>query len=471
MELAPRYYWRGSTYDRYTGSGWATRNTEPIAYQAGQPMITETMTATMTSTHRSVRQWVQMEGERGGLLYAAGTPVAVDHDYEAAWRPSNDLFNVKAPGAEEYQLDVLVPNLAESTLRAAPAVYPDWIKTRYLELPKTLPERVRTLARDLTATAPTPYDRAKAIESYLRTYTYTLDLPAPPPGVDVVDYFLFKLKRGYCDYFATSMVVLARAAGLPARLVVGYATGALDPIASRYNVVEADAHSWPEVYFPEYGWVEFEPTSGRPPITRAPEPITSTLTLDFTSVEPLMAQQARLGAQRFLAAIGFAGLLMVAALGWFLAERWRLGRLAPATAIARLYARMYGHGRRLDVAQEIGDTPYEFSAALNQRLQTLQPKQPEAWSMGGTDEGADKTEPSQLAPQDQVSRLADLYVRSRYSPHLQDEVARASAIGLWLSLRRKLWRMSLRYQFQRRFLRRRAGRSTGGAGAQDQHPA
>jgi transglutaminase-like putative cysteine protease len=81
---------------------------------------------------------------------------------------------------------------------------------------------VLALARDLTATEPTPFDRARAIEAYLRTYPYTLDLPSPKLDRDVVDYFLFDLRQGYCDYYATSMVVLARAAGLPARLAVGY---------------------------------------------------------------------------------------------------------------------------------------------------------------------------------------------------------------------------------------------------------
>ena len=151
------------------------------------------------------------------------------------------------------------------------AIIPDWVANRYLTLPDELPYRVRQLALDLTAVQPNPYDRALAIEGYLREFPYTLNLPAPPANRDVVDYFLFDLKKGYCDYYASAMVVLARAAGLPARLVVGYNSGLYDPQQANYKVTEADAHAWAEVYFPGYGWVEFEPTGGRPPIERPGE--------------------------------------------------------------------------------------------------------------------------------------------------------------------------------------------------------
>ena len=74
----------------------------------------------------------------------------------------------------------------------------------------------------------------------------------------------FDLQKGYCDYYATSMMVLARAAGLPARMVIGYSSGSYDVGLEVYVVTEAQAHSWVEIYFPDYGWVEFEPTAGRP---------------------------------------------------------------------------------------------------------------------------------------------------------------------------------------------------------------
>ena len=148
----------------------------------------------------------------------------------------------------------------------SPSVYPAWVRKQFLALPDSVPERVLALARDLTASEPTAYDRALAIQNYLREYPYTLEISAPPAGRDVTDYFLFDLKKGYCDYYATSMVVLARAAGLPARLVAGYANGSYDFENAQYVVTENYAHSWVEIYFANIGWVEFEPTASQPAI-------------------------------------------------------------------------------------------------------------------------------------------------------------------------------------------------------------
>ncbi|MEK7275740.1 MAG: transglutaminase domain-containing protein, partial [Chloroflexota bacterium] len=262
----PRYYWRSTTYDRYTGRGWATGGLETLKYEAGDRALEPA-----PPYRRVVREQVQFAGDLGGLVYVGGALVTLDHDFTVAWRTYQDAFGAETEAAN-YQALAAVPTASEAQLRAAGAVYPAWVRDRYLALPDDVPDRVLALARDLTATAPTPYDRARAIENYLRTnFAYTLDLPAPPPRRDLVDYFLFDIKRGYCDYYSSSMVVLARAAGVPARLAVGYASGTYDVAKGRYLVTEADAHSWVEVYFPSYGWIEFEPTAARPVIDRAAE--------------------------------------------------------------------------------------------------------------------------------------------------------------------------------------------------------
>ena len=122
----------------------------------------------------------------------------------------------------------------------------------------------------MTGSEPTPYDRVRSIERYLRTFPYTLDVPHPPASRDLVDYFLFDLKEGYCDYYASAMVVLARAAGIPARLAIGYASGDYNEKSRRFMVTGADAHSWVEVDFPNTGWVPFEPTASRPLLEAEP---------------------------------------------------------------------------------------------------------------------------------------------------------------------------------------------------------
>lgn len=92
--------------------------------------------------------------------------------------------------------------------------------------------------------------------------------PVPPPGTDVADFFLFDLREGYCDYYTTAFAVLARLNGLPTRFATGYIGGHWELETGEWTITEAEAHSWPEVYLPEIGWLPFEPTGGRPSLRR-----------------------------------------------------------------------------------------------------------------------------------------------------------------------------------------------------------
>jgi hypothetical protein len=319
-----------------------------------------------------------------------------------------------------------VPSAGEAELRSSGQGYPAWIIERYLVLPDSIPDRVLALARDLTATEPTPYDRALAIERYLRRFPYTLDLPPPPADRDLVDYFLHDLRKGYCDYLASAMVVMARAAGLPARLVTGYATGTYDQAESRYVVTEANAHAWPEIYFPDYGWIEFEPTAGLPAIKR---PALSPVQVQGDSeapIEPIMAYRTRVRRTWWL---GAAAGLLVLALGstgvWLLVDRWRLRRLAPKAVAIYLYERLHRYGRWLGVLLPQGATPHEFAAEMGTRLRSMA-------------RGRHRYEVLDSAP-DEVCWIVGLCTRALYSSHNPRELEQAKAIKIWNRLQRRLW--------------------------------
>ncbi len=171
----------------------------------------------------------------------------------------------------QYTLVADVSTASEERLRAAATTYPDWVRKRYLQLPAHQPARIADLARQLVtdAGATTPYDKAKVIESYLRAnYKYDTHVTRPPPGTDYVDYFLFDNKTGFCEYYSTAMVVMLRTLGIPAREATGFAPGEQDKDSGEYVVRESSSHAWPEVYFPEYGWIEFEPTPSQGVIYR-----------------------------------------------------------------------------------------------------------------------------------------------------------------------------------------------------------
>jgi transglutaminase-like putative cysteine protease len=149
---------------------------------------------------------------------------------------------------------------SEEALRSFPEEYPLGILERYIQVPDSLPERVSVLAVDIMAGATNVYDKAVAIETYLRTLEYTVALQTIPHDADTVDYFLFESGEGYSDYFASAMIMMLRTQGVPSRLVLGFGPGEIDPDEEGFLVRDKDSHSWPEIYFPNVGWVPFEPT-------------------------------------------------------------------------------------------------------------------------------------------------------------------------------------------------------------------
>ncbi|MEX0979514.1 MAG: DUF3488 and transglutaminase-like domain-containing protein [Gemmatimonadota bacterium] len=129
----------------------------------------------------------------------------------------------------------------------------------HLQLPE-LPDRIRTLADSLAAGHDTQYDRARAVERWFHEeFTYTLQLPRTPREA-TVDHFLFERRAGHCEYFSTGMVVLLRAMGIPSREVNGFLGGEWNDFGEYLAVSQNQAHAWVEVWFPQIGWVIFDPT-------------------------------------------------------------------------------------------------------------------------------------------------------------------------------------------------------------------
>ncbi|MGD8968909.1 MAG: transglutaminase-like domain-containing protein, partial [Anaerolineae bacterium] len=438
---APRYTWRSHTYDRYMGSGWGAGETETMGYAAGVPAYTQRLT-----TERVVRQEVRVVNDAGGLLHAAGTLMVADHDYRVAWRSPEDPFGATIR-AMSYRADSLVPIANEKRLRADGSDYPGWVRERYLGLPESVPERVLALARDLTATEPTPYGRAQAIEMYLRRFPYTLDVPLPPGGRDVVDYFLFDLRKGYCDYYASAMTVLARAAGLPSRLAVGYASGSYDWDNARYVVTEADAHAWPEIYFPSHGWVRFEPTAGVAPVEHTDEANSPTWAEPEEALEPAVSGWGIVQWTWWQGMIGGLVAVGLAAGAWWALDRWRLLRQQPVAALASLYGRLRRCGRRLKVPMQAGDTPHEFGAAFEGWLaDAARGRSRDELERGRRGTGQGRLGAAVAAGAEELAWLTGLYARASYSQRSPGADERARAVRVWGRLR---WRLVLARLWQR----------------------
>lgn len=426
----PAHYWRSITYDWYFGRGWATTGTEDVEYEAGE--VANPFEPEEDPNYRRVRQNVRLVGEdMGWLVYVSGQLMSVDEPYKVAWRQGDEIFAATTE-AVTYRADSYIPVVTEEELRAASTDYPDWLLERYLRLPDETPERVKSLARDLTATQPTPYDRAKAIESYLREFPYTLNVPQPGLQEDIADFFLFELQEGYCDYYATSMVVLARSAGLPARMVVGYITGTYDSTNARYIVTEADAHAWPEIYFPGYGWIEFEPTGGRPPIDRAESEDEEIVWPEDSEIEPLVDRGPGAAISEALTIGEWLLIGLGSVIGFILLATGIDGLVlltlgAPNVLLSRIYGRLRRFADRLRVEIREGDTPYELADALKSRVAMI--TQGRGWLKPGVKPAADE-----------MDLLIDYYVRQWYSraPEMTRKVRR-SLVSTWWRLRWRLW--------------------------------
>ena len=227
------------------------------------------------------------------------------------------------------------------------------------------------------------------------------------------------------------MTVLARAAGLPARLVVGYASGLYDPQQARYKVTEADAHAWTEIYFPGYGWVEFEPTGGRPPLERAGENGQPAIN-PYLPEQPLppITQLARSSAPIWKGVLSALAILLILVwLTWLAGERIWLNRLSPGRATQVIYRRLFQLAARLQVPLGSSSTPHELVSLLSQRLDEIIPAGSRdallRWFTGET------------------RQLTDLYASSIYSPNPPGEIEKKTAIRTWHKLQPYFWRARL----------------------------
>lgn len=278
-EQGIRYYWRSRTFSYYDGGRWTP--TASLRLTVPEPGYSIQNPAALPDTRTPLDQHFTMVLDASRLVYAApqpefiNLPVAIDLSYVDESRQQVDVsvirpLNVLHTG-DQYTVSSSITVANAPSLRVADTSYPAWIQAEYLQVGGSVTQRTKDLAWQIVteAGAVTPYDQAKAIERWLRAHiVYDETIPGPPPGADPVDWVLFDSLRGYCNYYASAMIVMLRTLGVPSRMAAGFSQGEWDPTTESYLVRERDAHTWVEVYFPGFGWVEFEPTAAQEPLDR-----------------------------------------------------------------------------------------------------------------------------------------------------------------------------------------------------------
>ena len=252
--------WRGIALDYFNNRGWTkSKQLADIPFEKiekGYFIVNQTERA-----NKMVVQTVYLEPIQTPVLFTLSRPIAVEGNFQRITKDAENSLNVKISGTERvsYKVhsDTFLPSL--NTLKNDNQPY-TLQSSRYLQLPDDLDEKIEDLTAKVTAGKKNRYDRAKAVESYLQdNFGYTLDLKAT--GEQPLSDFLFNVREGHCEYFATAMAVMLRTQGIATRVVNGFQSGSYNETADVYVVKQKDAHSWVEVYFPEENaWVPFDPT-------------------------------------------------------------------------------------------------------------------------------------------------------------------------------------------------------------------
>ena len=256
--------WRGVALSAFDGRVWSNSYDQTQVRPAGDgsyrlaPLVDPRDASVVVG--RSIRYRVLMEPVGTNVFFLAERPQSLTGNFrQVSTDAGGAVYNLDADQPiNRYEAVSQLPETDIDELRLAANTAPVGMDG-YLKLPP-LDIRISKLAEEITAPAPSNYDKAIALERYLSTrFGYTLELPRTLPQ-DPLANFLFERKKGHCEYFASSMAVMLRSLRIPSRIVTGFRGGEYNDLTGQYVVRASDAHSWVEAYFPGSGWISFDPT-------------------------------------------------------------------------------------------------------------------------------------------------------------------------------------------------------------------
>jgi transglutaminase-like putative cysteine protease len=255
--------WRGIALDRYDGRSWMRSRPARVRISArgGFYQLENFIQGTQL-----LEQTFFLEALSTDVIFASHKVKAITSDVGMLQQDAGgSLFTARHDFQKmRYGATSEITPPDPDFIPALPGPYPSFVRDTCLQLPH-LDERIAELAREVTREEEHPYRKAVALERYLRgNYGYSLELKGTPNSSDPIAMFLFDVRKGHCEYFASSMTIMLRELGIPARLVNGFRAGEYNRMADAFVVRQYDAHSWVEAYFEPYGWIEFDPTPADP---------------------------------------------------------------------------------------------------------------------------------------------------------------------------------------------------------------
>jgi transglutaminase-like putative cysteine protease len=424
-------YLESVTYDTFDGhAGWnALAATQKQNYAANAPLPPDDPSAG-SSTLTTTITLLQPPAGDNNYLFGPAEPSSFTVPTTLYSYPANNIvadWTQATPLTQNeiYQVTSAVPEATPAYLSAIPLPTNDatiWqndpnygdIQQYYLPVPATVSPEVLSTARLWTAGANNTYAAVSALQAHLsdsNSFTYSTSNDPIPANTDIVTWLLHTHK-GYCTYYASAMIVMARQLGIPARMASGFSQGHYDTQKKLWVVDGSDAHSWVQIYFPGFGWINFDPTPGfsgthlvapsataTPAVRHTPTPTHATPTPapHKTGTQPTPVTPPTTGnsasvdgndGQNFLLLVSLAILLCSLIVLWFSIMRYRAARRATGTAITSIYTRLCRLARLIGSPPASWQTPYEYTFTLSQRF-------PQATTT--------------------LRRVADLFVRERWA--------------------------------------------------------
>ncbi len=259
-------YYRGVVFDVYNGKGWEMSSDSGSDVSSASTPIMLNLSANPVVPVTTNVQSFYIETDLPNIIFASWKP---DQLYFPANQIKVDNFgSLRSPfqltEGTVYSVISEQPMYSAALLRNFPRAADQPAEPQYASVPAGGDmDRVSRLAREIIAPHANRYDQMMALRQFLKdNYAYDLSVPPQEQDRDAVAYFLFQEKRGYCEHFASAMAVMARSAGIPARVVTGYSGGSFNPFTGLWEIRQSDAHAWVEIYFGAAGWVPFDPTPG-----------------------------------------------------------------------------------------------------------------------------------------------------------------------------------------------------------------
>ncbi len=393
--------WRGATYDSFTGYRWDQLDRQTQVIDAGGQLLAGTPEVVAAGPGRKEVTVEVLPIDYGGDVFVApAQPLAVSQPTEITTRGLRGAFvSAKLAYGVEAGVSYTVRSLVRvasgngaltaSQLAAAGTQYPDWVKP-YLDIrPDSIGDIVSATAHEVFDTLKTterdPYHAALAVQDYLHSsggFTYTTDIRGECAGEKLVDCFM-RIKKGYCEYFATAMVMMLRTMGIPARYVLGYLPGQQQDDGT-WRVDRGAAHAWVEVYFPRFGWVEFDPTPGNGAVPthlpaggpapsgdpgmdfpQGPDKLPPCLegtdcTNDGGAIPPVIPTDGGPPAAGALPLLAVGGMILLVVM----LAAWAALRRIPSTQPELAYSGITRLATRLGYGPQPAQTTYEYAARL-----------------------------------------------------------------------------------------------------------